>query len=377
MKKTTYLAFSLLLFGCSAIKQLNNEEIKTEINCSNIFFEGKSPLIEVEIDNVKSKFILDTGAGISALMDSTIVPNFQGKKMGSLGSSMGADRKKIKNRFLSVQLKTKLFNSENKVLAFINTPISDCAKTKRSFTGILGMDVFLNENQLIQLDFTNNKVCNITKNQFLLELNDKNYTKIPSECKRDQIFVFLTIEGKEYKFKLDTGYTGTITIPSTGTTTFSGNKMELEGTLHQTVSGYTKGLEIYYEKIPIVFGQEKLSSKLTVSNSIKAQNIGIEFIKGFDWLIDYNNNIVYFKKNDNKIPFEFSRKISYYAKANKENLVIVTKEKSQTKFNLNDQIISVNDQKVTHDNICEMQYLLNKTEDWNQLNIEVVSSNEK
>lgn len=372
MKKITYLVFSTLLLSCTAMKQLNKEEIQFKTNCSNVFFDGKSPLIEVEIDNVKSKFILDTGAGISVLTDSTIVPNFENKEFGTLGSSIGADRKKIKNRFLTVQLKDNLFQSENKVLVFMNTPVSECSKTKRGFTGILGMDVFLKENLVMQLDFTNNKVCNINKDQMQSVLSDKNYSIIPSECKRDQVFVFITIEGKEYKFKLDTGYSGTITIPSSEGTIFEGNKIELEGTLHQTVSGFTNGLEVYYERIPIIFGQEKINTKLTVSNTIKAQNIGIDFIKGFDWLIDYNKNKVYVKRNQNKIESDFNKKISYFSKVSADKkLFIVVKEKSQKGYNLGDEISSVNNQKVTPENICEVQDLLNRTEDWETLNIEI------
>ena len=43
-----------------------------------------------------------------------------------------------------------------------------------------------------------------------------------------------------------------------------------------------------------------------------------------------------------------------------------------SKYNLGDEITSVNNQKVTPENICEMQDLLNKTEDWSTLNLEVI-----
>ena len=50
----------------------------------------------------------------------------------------------------------------------------------------------------------------------------------------------------------------------------------------------------------------------------------------------------------------------------------MVKEKSQSKHQLGDQIISVNGQKVTTENQCELQDLLNKTDDWNSLQLEVI-----
>ena len=55
-------------------------------------------------------------------------------------------------------------------------------------------------------------------------------------------------------------------------------------------------------------------------------------------------------------------------------LKIITKLKSETKYNINDQIIAVNYQKVTPQNICEMQSLLNETNDWNTLQIEILKN---
>jgi hypothetical protein len=157
--------------------------------------------------------------------------------------------------------------------------------------------------------------------------------------------------------------------------TFSNDKkIELEGSIYQTISAHTIGKELTYEKMLISFAGQNLESKLNVSSSIKAQNIGIEFIKGFDWLIDYNNNKVYVKRNQNKIESAFTRKISYYAKANQDKLNIVVKEKSQTQYHLGDQIIAVNNQKVTAENNCEFQDLLNKTDDWSTLQLEVIST---
>ncbi|WP_298221517.1 hypothetical protein [Flavobacterium sp.] len=225
------------------------------------------------------------------------------------------------------------------------------------------------------LNFTDNKVCNITDQQLQQYLSNNQYQLLKSKCKMNQITVYLTIEGKEYPFKLDTGYTGSVVMPFDKRRVFQNNKkLELEGSLFQTISSHTNGFETIYEKMPVAFGAYNLEAKVNVSTSIKAQNIGITFIKAFDWLIDYNHNKVYIKRNQNAIESKFNRKISYYAKADQGQLQIVVKEKSQTQYQLGDQIISVNGEKVTAENQCELHDLLNKTEDWNSLQLEVISN---
>lgn len=372
--KTFTIIFGFLLFvSCKTIKQISNEEIFVKTGCEQLSFEGKIPIFSVELDNKKNAFIFDTGATISVLLDSTIVDDFSEKDFSKFGSAKGADGKKVFNKRFTTNFKSNVFESSNKVLTFINMPTNGCEKRKKNYKGILGLDVFFENNLSLQLDFTNNKVCNITSQQLQQDLADGQYQLLKSKCKMNQITVYLNIEGKEYPFKLDTGYTGNIIMPYDEKLNFKNeNKITLEGSLFQTISSHTTGKEFIYEKTPIVFGSYNLQAKVNVSTSIKAQNIGIDFIKAFDWLIDYNNNKVYIKRNQNPIESVLNRKISYYAKVNQEKLLIVIKEKSQTQYQLGDQIIAVKGQKVTTENQCELQDLLNKTDDWNSLQLEVI-----
>jgi len=359
--------------SCTAIKQIANEEIITKKECSSIFFSGKVPLVSLEIDSKKSNFIFDTGATASCLVDSTIVENFGNKKFGMLTPAKGADGKKTKVKFMTFSVHSDLFDSENKVLSYINVPVSDCDKLTKNYFGIIGLDVFFDKDFSMQLDFSNDKVCNITNQQLQQNLIDNKYKLIKSECKQNQIFVYLEIEGKEMKFKLDTGYTGNIIIPfSEGPNLKSNDKMELEGSFYKTVSSFTTGKEILYEKIPVVFAGENLFAKISVSSSIKSQLIGISFIKCFDWLIDYNHNKVYVKRNQNPIESKFNRTVMYYAKVEYNQLKVIAKEKSQTKYHLGDKIVAVDNQKVTAENNCQLQDLLNTTEDWNTLQLTVL-----
>lgn len=57
------------------------------------------------------------------------------------------------------------------------------------------------------------------------------------------------------------------------------NKLEFEGSLYRTLSSQTSGREIVYQNMLIQFGKENFESKVNISSSIKAQNIGLNFCK--------------------------------------------------------------------------------------------------
>jgi predicted aspartyl protease len=370
--KIKIILLVILLSSCTTLKYAANEKITAKNNCS-VFTLNTFAAIEAELENKKYPFILDTGAMVSILLDSTAIENFGEKKLGSFGTNLSADKTKKHNRFFTAKISSPLFESENKMLSLSLMPESICSKGKY-FKGIIGLDMFFEDKTALILDFTKNEICNIGIAAIPQKLNEsQGYKLLKSECRQNQIFVYLTIEGKEFKFQLDTGYTGNMIIPKSEKVEFyNKNIMVLEGALYTTISSFTTGTEIYYEKMPMVFAGENFDAKVNVSSSIKVQNMGINFIKNFDWIIDYSNNKVYVKRNQNKIESNFNRRVSYYAKAVKDKLIISTKEKSQTKYNLGDEIISVNGKKVTTENACEIQDFLNKTEDWNALQLEVI-----
>ena len=375
MKFYLFILLSQSLVCCKAFRQISNQEIVTSNGCEQITFDDKIPLFPLEVDRNKTVFIFDTGAMTSALSDTTIVDNFSEKEVSKFGKLTGADGKKVSIKRITAHIKSPLFESLNKTLTLVNMPSSGCKAKKESYSGIIGLDVFFKKNEILQMDFSSNKVCQLSASQLQEFLFNTEYKLVKSKCRWNQIFIYLSVEGKEYRFHVDTGYTGSIIFPNSDKLNFENKeKIELEGSLFQSVSAITSGKEIIYEKMPVEFATQKMEVKTNVSNTIKAQNIGIEFIKCFDWLIDYSNNKVYVKRNQNTADSTFKRKVSYYARVIDGTLEVIVKEKSQSMFKLGDVITAVNGNKVTEKNQCEIQDLLNKTEDWSSLQIEVLSN---
>lgn len=370
--KKAILFFSVFAVSCTAMKQFNNEQIKTEKGCETLDLSKGASLIKVWLENKEQTFLFDTGAAKSTINDSTIIKDFSQKEFASLGSTAGADKKdRIANRNFAVEVKTAWFESSNKVFTLLQKPKPKCEGTAE-IKGIIGLDCFFEQDYPLLFNFTDGKVCNIDQTEMKNHLANKAFKEIKSQCKLNRIYIFLTIAGKEYKFLFDTGFSGQIIMPTSDKVNLANyNSMQLDGSLFQTATGTSNGLETYYEKVTIGFAGQKIPTKPILSETAKQRLFGINLIKGFDWIIDYNNNKVYAKRNHIKIENELNREVSYYAKAG-EKLLIIVKESRQTQYNLGDEIISVNGQKVTSENSCEMQNLLNSTDDWSTLDLDVI-----
>jgi hypothetical protein len=372
MKNKIFLLLVIFtLQSCTTIKQFSNQKIEIKEACKVTEMNSKMIYFDASIDGSKKIFLFDTGATTSVLTDSSGVITLESKKFGNFGSVKGADGKYSDLKTFTAKFSSELFESQNKVFAYLAKPQTSC-ELKENFVGIIGMDLFFKNKSSLSLDFSNNKICNLNSSQ-QNELIKNDFVLIKSECKRGQIFIFLTIKNKDYRFKLDTGFVGTLTIPFTEDLDFSEFiSVTYLGKMFRTASAFTSGEESFYENVPVLFGSEKINSKLLVSKSIKAQNVGMGFIKAYDWIIDYNQNKVYVKKNKNNIGATINKNAFQYRASNENGkLYIVTKQSTLNLYKLNDEIVSINNKIVTSENICESQDLLNNTQNWDTLNIEI------
>lgn len=367
MKKILYLLSIASFCSCTTIKQLKNQEIKNLNNCTDIISDKKLVYFNTKIDDKDVLMLFDTGATMSVIFDSTAINGFQQKKFGILGSVSGADHKTSDLKTFTASFKNELFESNNKVFAYLKKDLLKCQRENK-FKGVVGLDVFFKNNNSLYLDFTNNKVCNIID----LEKNKKGFTKIKSKCKSNKIFIYVTIDNNEYEFKLDTGFSGTFSIPYNKDINLKKyNSIIFEGELFSSATSKTNGEEQFFEKVPIQIDDFNLTSKILVSKTIKNQNVGIQFIKAFDWIIDYKNNEVLIRKNKNIVESENNKNaFQFMTSAEKERLIVTAKQKNLTKFKINDEIISVNNIAINPENICEMQNLLNSTTNWEDLKID-------
>lgn len=365
MKKAALLLIGTAMVSCT-VHQAKTQEILSKKGCMLFDTSDGYIFLKVSINGQPQRMLFDSGAPFSTVSDAAIAKDLH--KKGT--ASINAGRKILAQKNIAVKMESQLFESNNKIVALQSMPKSKCEQTP--LDGIIGTDCFFQNGDPLFLNFTDGKICNIDQAEVQNRLATKAYREVKSKCSLHSVFVYLTVAGELYPFKLDTGYSGQILMPSGKVPHLENyNKMQLQGSVHASATSTANGMETCYEKVPTRLAGHQILANPIVSETFGSHVIGIQFIKGFDWIIDYSKNKVYIRRNHLKIEEKFSRKVSYHARA-AEKLTIAVKEKKQTKYNLGDEIVSVNGQKVTAENSCELKDFLNKTADWDVLDLQVV-----
>lgn len=111
------------------------------------------------------------------------------------------------------------------------------------------------------------------------------------------------------------------------------------------------------------------TSIIMVSTRIKVQNMGMGFMKGFNWIIDYKHKKMYEKKLAAEATPEMSINYMYVPKILNDKLLVVLKRVGMADYNVGDEIISVDGQPVNNSNKCELLEMLIKNKDWKTLDV--------
>ena len=132
----------------------------------------------------------------------------------------------------------------------------------------------------------------------------------------------------------------------------------------------------------VMYGMDTLNTPIYFFKSIKRNNMGLGFIKHFDWIIDRKRNVMYAKPISPIIKEgeDMSKKIISYETDVTEDgkLTIVFHKLNQEKvYPLGTIIKSVNGEAITAENICDYKKKLNNTADWSKLELEVELPQEK
>ena len=331
----TLITFGLLMSSCKIskiIKFSNNQDIRT-ISNSKIYFINENNRVILGDD---INMLLDTGAPNCFFNKSK--NNFYFSDSLKIGSLKDAFGKEIGNKLYICDWNNKLFNSKNLILRSV--PFSfDCIK---KVNGLIGGETFVDK--ILSLNFENNYIEILDK----FEVEKSQYSDIEVSNFDGYFFdIYMTISKKKYSFRIDTGNNYDAIL-----TKASADKIDP----HYSSSFFKKEVQVSNFKDEAIF---------MVSKNIKNNLLGVNFLKNYNWILDYKKGKVYLKKINS------INKIIYYNRCTiKQNTLVVN---YSNLFIKSSQITSVNNTKVTQENICEMQDLLNNTEDWNTLKLEVIS----
>ena len=380
MKKTVLLLSLITLISCKSLSIYSNQDVKTNESSEKIVLKNNCILMNCAIEDKPQMFQVDLGATTSAIFDTLVIPNYYKKEKGTFGSIKSGDNKSAKSTFVALKVNNNLVSGSKKaflVLPIYNQSMSkyDCIPKdfKNDKIGLYGYDFFGEDEYVTVMDFDKLTISNY-KNERLNELIKYGYNEIKSEFSKRWLSIFVTINGVEYKFRIDTGFNNSFNIPFSKKINFlHESHQSIEGNLYHTLTGTTKNnTDYFFNEKELFFNNSNYKTALTISQSIKFQNVGMGFIKGFNWIFDSKNKKIYVKKNGIELDIKSSYTKKYMVFAENHKLKIIAKNTLETKYNVGDEITAINYTKVTPENICEMQDLIRKTEDLNTLNIEVI-----
>jgi predicted aspartyl protease len=167
---------------------------------------------------------------------------------------------------------------------------------KDDYNGLLGMDVFFNSPELKILIIDNENECIKLGNNELFKQTE-GYYEVESNFKNSQIFLSIQIENKNFQVLLDTGYNGFIAINDSFRKLKKFPAQDFNKSPLFTIMGLSNHKETILQGPKIKFGaNDHLNSILTINQSFMSPTIGREFIRKYNWVIDFKEEKVFIKR---------------------------------------------------------------------------------
>lgn len=393
MKFLPFLCLMFIVCSCKIIKSAskelkayNNEKYDIVNNQKLYFSDSAKTKLNVKINDSMYNMIFDLGAMGTVLYN----PKFElsSTSIVSKRDVIGMDNKirAASLRYVVDSLVIPGMKVQKKGISIINKQQqkicgSDTAAIQkfRGVDGILGNDIF-GSADAYHINYEEGHIEFLPK-QFTLE-NFKGYQQVDASFNfMEQVMLKLTINGKAKKFIFDTGNT-------TGGLFLNQSISELDNTaipnyeIHTMLLGvggipvtkYTKVFENY----PYLIGKDlELKTTFACDTSAKQNNWGQAIAKKFNWIVDVKHKKVYCKYLTPVIKPATPKANPFIQAATilNDKIVIYAVKKPVSKFDLGDEVISVNGQKVTKENQCDMLNVIYAAGNWDNLQLEVKHMN--
>jgi len=235
---------------------------------------------------------------------------------------------------------------------------------------LVGSGSLLQFGNILKMDFTNGKM-ELLSEGYTVDTNE--YKLIEGHYFQGIPFVKITINGKEYECIFDTGNQAGVLLKDTERIALvKDSDYAYEGSYGLAASGTTASQKFIVapeEKVTMC-GMDSKNFVLYVEN-VSFNNVGIGFIKNFDWILDTYNQKIYAKNRnlDYEAP---TAEAQYRTTISDGNIVIINRLlNNNPKFSVGDIIDSVDGVAVTEENICDIQEKLSKAADWSKMTVTV------
>ena len=365
--KGTLFFFFLLLMSCKAIGIYQQDQVSPVLGSAK--FENPNYItIEADLEGIPARLLFDTGASVTLIRDGNLLASFPEARKIEYGTLITSNQDVVKRQLVLLPMKTPWYDSGSRLVSFVPFNSPPCMGSL-STVGLFGMDAFLKAKMVIDINFDRREITSISdiqisSNEYL------SYHNVRSEFKGGSVYIYARINGKERKVLLDTGNTGSLLAGSDDGLFNSESSFKVEGITLKSASGYFQNETTVFPDQVIEIGGESILIQATVNSSYSGINAGVQIVKLFNWVIDFKNKQVYSKRNsliNQQLPYP-----DYAVHVVDGKVKVASRVSGKTEYNVGETIVSVNDEEVVEENLCQIYYRLLLTQDWKTLNIKTI-----
>lgn len=350
----------------------NNDGEMTEVRFGDTIpfvMNGGQMLFKAEVNGKPDTLMYDSG--FNSLMVMMYTPSTQPEGMKFYRHRVtGADKKsRIKSTTMPVKIGTSRVNNSGIGLAVLNPEPPLCEKRSISDHHLLGSES-LNIGHY-KLDFTNREITFIPYSE---PVDTAGFVPVKCAMKRNALWVYPQINGVEYECIFDTGNGNTGFLLKDEQRVKNPQVIDYvyEGSYGNSIGGLTnKQRFVRAQQETFSIDGAKKETEITYVKDLPFNNMGLKAISQFDWIVSASKDgpKVYVRPHaaDEVKP---SVMIRYKLIVDDGKLKILSRLiDGNEKFKVGDQIVSVNGEIITEENICHYYDLLKEAMDWSGFEI--------
>ena len=329
-------------------------------------------LLKAEINGKSDTVMYDSGVNSFALLMYTPSTKPEGMKFYNNRVSGADKRSKIKVTTLPVTIKTDMVVSEGVGFANLGPEPPVCQKESslsvHNIIGFQGLNLIR-----YKIDFANNMMYELP-DSLIIDTTEF----IPIKCKYEMnvLWVYPRINGVEYECIFDTGNGAAAFLLQDEQRVDSPGEKDyvFEGSFGQAIGGHTDKQTFVYashENLSLA-GVDKDTEVLYVK-SLAHNNMGLKAISKYDWIISSRGGKLrmYARPHTTDVVKPFEAPAYRVSTADGILKILNRLIDGNEKYKVGDQIISVNGEKITEENICHYYDLLTENKDWSGFEIRV------
>ena len=226
----------------------------------------------------------------------------------------------------------------------------------------------------VMLDFTENKIHENVQLKDLDTINEFH----PVKCRRDWhgvLFIYPVIDGVEQECIFDTGNSSGILLKDGDRVDHpKETDMVYEGSFGLALGGKTSHQHfVVAQDVSIDLGGMQDTCKVMYVKELKFNNVGMQYISKFDWVIYGYMDKVYARPRTAETLDQAERQYPHYGISTVEGGIKIFFRllDGNERYEVGDEIVKVNGEAITPENICHYYELLNESEDWAEFDIRV------